>query len=59
MLSNDDTRAAAQASRPATAIPRQVSSIELLGREREVLIQHRGETYRLRLTRQDKLILTK
>jgi len=27
--------------------------------EREILIVHRGEVYRLRITRADKLILTK
>lgn len=34
-------------------------SIELFGTAREVVIEHAGEEYRLRLTRQDKLILTK
>ena len=32
---------------------------ELLGDEREVLIQHGGEYYRLRLTRNGRLLLTK
>lgn len=31
----------------------------LFGRAREVELIHRGEIYRLRMTRQDKLILTK
>jgi hemin uptake protein HemP len=31
----------------------------LLGGRNEVEISHQGETYRLRRTRQDKLILTK
>lgn len=34
-------------------------SAELLGTAREVVIDHAGEEYRLRLTRQGKLILTK
>jgi hemin uptake protein HemP len=34
-------------------------SADLLQGRREVLIQHGGETYRLRHTRNDKLILTK
>ncbi len=34
-------------------------SAELLGTSREVVIAHAGEEYRLRLTRQGKLILTK
>ncbi|MGH8072954.1 MAG: hemin uptake protein HemP [Lysobacter sp.] len=34
-------------------------SMALLGGTREVLIRHGGEVYRLRHTRNDKLILTK
>jgi hemin uptake protein HemP len=34
-------------------------SAELFGSAREVVIEHAGEEYRLRLTRQGKLILTK
>ncbi len=36
-----------------------ISSESLFGMGKEVLIQHRGEQYHLRLTRNDKLILTK
>ena len=36
-----------------------VSSKELLKGRRELLIAHQGEVYRLRLTRQDKLIFHK
>jgi hemin uptake protein HemP len=39
--------------------PPVLDSSELFGGQTEVLILHRGEQYRLRLTRQDKLILTK
>jgi len=39
--------------------PAVVQSIELFGTEREVLIVHHEQTYRLRITRTDKLILTK
>lgn len=38
---------------------RQLDSMELLGRGNEVIINHGREEYRLRLTRQGKLILTK
>jgi hemin uptake protein HemP len=38
---------------------RQVSSQELLGLERILRIEHNGEIYTLRLTRNDRLILTK
>ncbi len=37
----------------------EVSSEELIGPAREVLIRHAGCDYRLRITRQGKLILTK
>lgn len=36
-----------------------VSSHDLLGREGRVAIVHEGESYQLRVTRQNKLILTK
>jgi hemin uptake protein HemP len=36
-----------------------LDSAALLGSRNEVEITHQGETYRLRRTRQDKLILTK
>jgi hemin uptake protein HemP len=45
---------------PASAgEPRRVSSEELIGPAREVLIRHAGCDYRLRITRLGKLILTK
>ncbi len=44
---------AAQASRP------RLHSKELFGTAREIVIEHAGDEYRLRLTRQGKLILTK
>lgn len=42
-----------QGSRP------RLHSTELFGKAREIVIEHAGEEYRLRLTRQGKLILTK
>lgn len=42
-----------------TRIEHVVDSTELLAGQREVLIRHGGEVYRLRHTRNDKLILTK
>ena len=41
------------------ADPLVVTSDSLLQNRSEVVIEHRGEQYRLRRTRQDKLILTK
>lgn len=38
---------------------RRISSQSLLDGERELVIQHQGSEYHLRLTRNDKLILTK
>jgi len=40
-------------------VPRTLDSAELLHGDKEVLIRHGSETYRLRLTRQGKLILQK
>ena len=48
-----ETPVATTAKRPA------VDSSQLLQGARELPIRHRGETYRLRLTRAGKLILTK
>jgi hemin uptake protein HemP len=38
---------------------REYDSAELLHGAKEILIRHAGEVYRLRLTRNDKLILQK
>ncbi|WP_426688882.1 hemin uptake protein HemP [Rhodanobacter ginsengiterrae] len=43
----------------APAFARRVSSHVLLEGERELVIQHQGSEYHLRVTRNDKLILTK
>ncbi|HZR35621.1 MAG TPA: hemin uptake protein HemP [Nevskia sp.] len=44
---------------PPAGAARRLDSRALLGEERELLIDHHGELYRLRLTRAGKLILTK
>lgn len=41
------------------ADPPQIASTALLGGGNELLIHHAGDTYHLRLTRNNKLILTK
>ncbi|MCF8178231.1 MAG: hemin uptake protein HemP [Sulfuritalea sp.] len=51
-MPNEKQRASASAPRP-------LDSTALLGSKDEVEIIHQGETYRLRRTRQGKLILTK
>ena len=45
--------------RPAAARPAIVRTEDLFGARREVIIKHGQEEYRLRITRTDKLILTK
>lgn len=47
--------AAAPAGKPR---PRRVASATLFGGVREVVIEHAGREYRLRITQNDKLILT-
>jgi hemin uptake protein HemP len=39
--------------------PRRIDSPTLFDRRREVVIVHQGQEYRLRITKADKLILTK
>ena len=54
--------AAKPAAPPATALPPpgvRLAAEQLFAGQRELVILHRGEEYRLRITRQDKLILTK
>ena len=50
---------APQAGDSRTAGPRVIPSAELLGARGQLLIEHQGERYLLRVTRQGKLILTK
>jgi len=61
--SDDGARAASQQIRPVSgaAAPgmRLYRSADLFDGQTEVLIEHAGERYRLRCTRQGKLILTK
>jgi hemin uptake protein HemP len=47
-----------EAADPAASV-RRISSQRLLAGERELVIQHLGSEYHLRLTRNGKLILTK
>ena len=46
-------------ARPQTQRPRTLRSSELLGRDGVLHIAHNGEIYVLRLTRNERLILTK
>jgi hemin uptake protein HemP len=42
-----------------TLEPRMISSAELLRQHKEIIIRHGAERYRLRMTSNNKLILTK
>lgn len=55
----DERSAGANAAGESEAPPRRTTSRELFGSARILLIEHEGETYALRRTRLDKLILTK
>ena len=63
--SGDDTERAgkpagsASAIRSLTVSGNRIDSRELFSNEREIIIAHGAEAYRLRLTSQNKLILTK
>ena len=46
-------------STPGPGAPRRLDSAALFERAREIVIVHGGQEYRLRITRSDKLILTK
>ena len=56
---SDDRVAARSSVGSADARVAEVDSTRLLQGQRELLIRHGGECYRLRHTRNDKLILTK
>lgn len=45
--------------RPPAAPLRRIPVEQILGQAEQVILLHRGEEYRLRLTRANKLILTK
>jgi hemin uptake protein HemP len=53
-------KAVAQPQTPKVAATlRTIDSQALFGEAKQVLIVHQGETYKLQITRQGKLILTK
>jgi hemin uptake protein HemP len=51
--------ASATGARAGSAAPRRLLSRDLLADAQEVIIDHQGESYRLRCTSKGKLILTK
>lgn len=46
-------------SPPNESVEKKYDSRDLFRGKQEILIEHAGHAYRLRITRQDKLILTK
>jgi hemin uptake protein HemP len=56
---NGTSSAPANASRRVQLVENRLDSRELFASGREITIGHAGEVYRLRLTSQNKLILTK
>ena len=60
-ITNSSSQAAEalQAPKLDASTKRRLSSDELLGGQRELVIEHSGEEYRLRITSKGKLILTK
>ena len=57
--SHDNGSKRPSSSATSASSPRVLDSVVLFGGTREVRIAHAGETYRLTVTRQGKLILTK
>lgn len=59
MLASEETPKSSGNDSPAASPPRSIRSEELFLDQREILILHCQDIYRLRLTRSGKLILTK
>ena len=57
MIDDPDEAPAAREVTTASAV--RIASAELFRGRREVVIVHRGQEYRLHITKADKLILTK
>jgi hemin uptake protein HemP len=57
MTERDDPRKVEASSRPAK--PRRLKVSDLMAGEREAVLEHGGQDYRLRITANGKLILTK
>jgi hemin uptake protein HemP len=56
----DEMERGSDKQKPAAADPnRPLQASDLFRGRQEIVIEFRGETYRLRITRNDKLILTK
>lgn len=58
-VNNDPSSAQPQSAPHPDPRPRRLKVSELLGGEREAILEHSGQDYRLRITANGKLILTK
>lgn len=58
-MSHDPLPTSSETSRQRPASAQRVESNRLMSGARELVIEHAGQEYRLRVTRNDKLILTK
>lgn len=58
-MSRDGTGVVSAPASDSPPQPPTVESTKLFGAGREIVIVHKGERYRLRVTQSDKLILTK
>jgi hemin uptake protein HemP len=59
---NPEPKEPRKEGRPSTSsagAPRTMTTQDLMAGNREIVIVHRGEKYRLKITRSDKLILMK
>jgi hemin uptake protein HemP len=59
MMSRDEAEQSMPGHATAVAKMRRLKVSELLAGEREVILEHDGQDYRLRITANGKLILTK
>ncbi len=57
--SDQDTTRKSEEMPPSRTRPRRLKVSELLAGDREVILEHDRQDYRLRITANDKLILTK
>ena len=58
-VSDEPREDESEASSQGGAKPRRLKVREMLGGEREAILEHGGQDYRLRITASGKLILTK
>ncbi|MEO8010483.1 MAG: hemin uptake protein HemP [Dokdonella sp.] len=58
-VSHDSVPASSDAGHQRSFSARRIESNRLMSGARELVIEHAGQEYRLRVTRNDKLILTK